>query len=81
MPRLSVPCVAPLEARLSGNGSAPVLTVFDDGKGMDEEVLRRQGSTGLGLMVYRAKVIGPARGHLGSRPRNDGELLLQRVGL
>jgi PAS domain S-box-containing protein len=47
-----------VEVRLSGNGLAHVLTVFDDGKGLNEQVLHRQGSTGLGLMEYRAKLIG-----------------------
>ncbi len=47
-----------VEVRLSGGGAEHTLTISDDGTGMDDETLRRRANIGLGLMEYRARLIG-----------------------
>ncbi len=48
-----------VDVRLAGTGMHYTLSVTDDGKGIAEETLQ-QGSPGLELMAYRAKLLGAA---------------------
>ena len=47
-----------VDVRLAGTGPNYTLTVSDNGKGIDETVLRQRSGMGLGLMEYRAKLVG-----------------------
>lgn len=47
-----------VDVRLAGTGTSYTLTVSDNGKGIGDEVLRQRGGMGLGLMEYRAKLVG-----------------------
>jgi PAS domain S-box-containing protein len=47
-----------VNVRLAGTGTNYTLTVSDNGKGIDEKTLRQRDGMGLGLMEYRAKLVG-----------------------